>query len=76
MSEDIIVAGVSLTDKDPHDLEVGEGTYPAKGGRFRGVSVGRNDTGYFVFTHRAMSREFDSPDKINDNAIEFIRSTG
>ncbi len=76
MPEKVIVGGVELREKNPHELEIGEGTMPIQGGRFRGVSVGRNDTGYFVFTHRAMSREYDSPNNIPDNAVGFVRSTG
>ena len=77
MAEETIVMGMKLMEnKAPEELEVGEGTYPPQGGRFRGVSIGRNKIGYFCFTHRATSREYNSPKDIPDGTIEFIRTTG
>ena len=76
MTEESLTGGVKLVEKAPEDLDIGEGTYPAHGGRFRGVSIGRNDYGYFAFTHRTNSKEYDSPAKIPEETITFVRSTG
>lgn len=75
-NRDMHIMGVRLVDKDPNSLDIGEGTYPARGGRFKGVSVGRNKVGYFAFTHRANSREYNSPADIPDDVITYIESTG
>ena len=77
MTEDITIHGFKLVkDKAPEELDIGEGTYPADGGKFRGVSVGRTELGYCAFTHRADSRTFNSPADIPDETVTFIRSTG
>jgi len=76
MSDEHSIHGFNLVEKVPEKLDVGEGTYPHQGGRFRGVSVGRSDLGYFAFTHRARSRVWNSPKDIPEDAILFIRSTG
>lgn len=44
--------------------------------RLDGVSLGKDDKGYFVYTHRARSDSFDSADNIPLKDITFIRSTG
>jgi hypothetical protein len=72
-----LVGDVTLVEKAPHNLEVGEGTYPQQGGKFRGVSIGRSDSGYFPFTHRTRSnKSYNDPSDIPDNVITFVRSTG
>jgi len=77
MTEESIVGNVKLTDKAPDNLDVGEGTLPLQGGRFRGVSVGRSDSGFFVFTHRTRSnKSYNNPNDIPDNVVTFVRSTG
>jgi len=76
MTDTSLTGGVKLVEKAPENLEIGEGTFPAHGGKFRGVSVGRNDYGYFVFTHRTNSKEYNSPADIPDETITFVRSTG
>lgn len=47
-----------------------------KGKSFDGVSLGADKNGFFVYTHRAASKRYDSPDKIPHSAIKFIKSTG
>ncbi len=74
--KEMIVGNYKLTEKAPEDLNIGEGTYPAGGGKFRGVSVGRTDLGYCAFTHRANSRTYNSPADIPNDVVTFIRSTG
>ena len=76
MTEDISIHGFKLVEKVPEELEVGEGTRPHQGGRFRGVSVGRSKLGYFAFTHRARSKTWNEPKEIPDDVVTFIRSTG
>jgi len=76
MVDKSLTGNVELVDKAPENLEIGEGTFPAGGGKFRGVSVGRNDYGYFAFTHRTNSREFNTPADIPDETVTFVRSTG
>lgn len=44
--------------------------------RFKGVTVKKDSKGYFVQTHRARSKSYDTIDKIPDSAIKFIESTG
>lgn len=40
------------------------------------VSLHQDDKGYFVQTHRATSKRYDSPEKIPIKDIKFIASTG
>ena len=47
-----------------------------KGKRFHGVSLGADKKGFYVYTHRAASKRYESPDKIPQSAIDFIESTG
>jgi len=65
-----------LTNKKVSDLEEGEGTYPRKGGRLRGVSVGRDEDGYYVFTHRSRSKSYPSVKDIPDRVVQQVESTG
>lgn len=76
MTEEVTIHGFKLVEKAPENLEIGEGTYPARGGKFRGVSVGRSKLGYCAFTHRADSRTFNTPKDIPEETVTFIRSTG
>ena len=41
-----------------------------------GVSLGADKNGFFVFTHRARSDSYESPEKIPIKDINFIDSTG
>jgi hypothetical protein len=76
MTDGAEVHGFELVEKVPEELEVGEGTHPHQGGRFRGVSIGRSDLGFFAFTHRARSKTWNTPKEIPDDVVTFIRSTG
>ena len=67
---------IKIVDRDPESLEIGEGTRPIQGGRFRGTSIGRGELGYFCFLHRSTSKYYNSPADINDVDISFIRGTG
>ena len=57
-------------------LQVNEMTWCRHSGRYKGVSIGRDRTGYFVCTHRASSKSYSSPSKIPESQIKWIRSTG
>ena len=54
----------SLIDK------IKSGGYPS------GFSMGMDKNGYFIHTHRARSKSYESPDKISVRDIKFIDSTG
>lgn len=73
---DLKIRGTTLTGKKITDLEIGEGTYPRHSGRYRGVSIGRDKNGYFIFTHRARSKSYPSPQDIPDKVLSWIESTG
>lgn len=47
-----------------------------KPSKFKGVGMGANDKGFFLYTHRAMSKSYESPDKIPESVYKFIESTG
>ena len=47
-----------------------------KGKTFKGVSLGADKDGFYVYTHRAASKRYKSPDKIPQKDIDFIESTG
>lgn len=49
---------------------------PKKSGRFKGVSVGEDKKGFYVYTHRCRSKSYPSTDKIPDSVIKWIESTG
>ena len=63
-------------DKKPEELEIGDISAPIQSGKFDGVSIGRDEDGYYVCTHRARSDSYESMDKIPQNKIAFIESTG
>lgn len=67
---------LKLVNKQIGDLEIDEYTDAYRSGRYRGTSVGRDDVGYFVMTHRARSVSFPSASDIPDSTIQFIKSTG
>ena len=58
------------------DLNIGEMTWCKHSGRYDGVSIGRDDDGYFACTHRARSESYPSPDRIPLSKLKWIRSTG
>jgi len=70
------IGKLTLVDKKIEDLEINEGTFPFKNGKFKGCSVGRDSAGYFVFTHRARSPSFKTPQDIPIRYIKFIETTG
>ena len=72
----MILGPITLCDKPISELELNEGTFPSPSGRYNGVSVGRDQDGFFVFTHRARSDSYDQPSNIPDSVIEYIESTG
>ncbi len=41
-----------------------------------GVSMGADEDGFFIYTHRARSKSYSSPDKIPKKVQKFINSTG
>lgn len=68
--------GYRRVNSRANDLSVGEVTTPRHSGRYRGVSVGRDEDGFFVMTHRARSKSYESPGEIPDKELKWIRSTG
>ena len=48
----------------------------AKTSKARGVTLAKDKDGYFVYTHRAMSKHYKSINSIPKSVIEFIESTG
>jgi len=44
--------------------------------KVKGNGIGADSNGYFVFTHRARSKSYDSIDSIPQKDIDFIESTG
>jgi hypothetical protein len=49
---------------------------PALKTRFKEVSLGKDKDGFYVFTHRARSNSYESPDTIPLDRVKFIASTG
>jgi len=47
-----------------------------KNGKQYGCSCGKDDSGYFAYTHRARSKGYESPQKIPVKVLKFIDSTG
>ncbi|OPX93992.1 MAG: hypothetical protein A4E53_00155 [Pelotomaculum sp. PtaB.Bin104] len=47
-----------------------------KNGKKFGCSCGKDDNGYFVYTHRARSKSYESLQKIPIKVLKFIDSTG
>jgi hypothetical protein len=44
--------------------------------RMKGVGLGKDGNGYFVYTHRAGSDSYPTPEAIPDRKVKFIESTG
>lgn len=74
--EELMAKGYKPVRKQISQLQVGEITYCRHSGRYNGVSIGRDEDGYFVMTHRARSESYDSPDKIPAKKLAWIKSTG
>jgi len=53
-----------------------KGLSKPKGKNMDGVSLGKDKDGYFVYTHRARSDSYKSPEAIPASAIKQIESTG
>lgn len=52
-------------------------TIPTIDGKtFDGVDLGADENGFFVFTHRARSKSYETIDKIPQKDINFIETTG
>ena len=68
--------GYKLVHKQVSDINIGEMTYCKHSGRYSGVSIGRDEDGYFACTHRARSESYPSPGAIPTSKIKWIRSTG
>lgn len=49
---------------------------PALKQRFAEVGLAKDNKGYFVYTHRARSDSYPSPEKIPLDKVKFIASTG
>ena len=49
---------------------------PKKGGKFKGCSIGKDDKGVYIYTHRCRSKSYPSLDKIPSKVIKWIESTG
>lgn len=47
-----------------------------QGKRMKDVGLGKDKDGYFVYTHRARSRSYPTPEAIPNSAVKFIESTG
>jgi len=47
-----------------------------EGKSFDGVSLGADDDGFFAYTHRARCHSYESPEKIPNDKIKFIETTG
>lgn len=44
--------------------------------KIEGCSLGADEKGFFVYTHRARSKSFSSPMKIDKKTIDYIETTG
>lgn len=44
--------------------------------KLEGVGLGKDNQGYYVYTHRARSDSYDTPEAIPEKDIKFIESTG
>jgi hypothetical protein len=51
-------------------------SWPEDMGKKPECSLGKDEDGYFVYTHRARSNSYDTPQQIPKSKIEFIESTG
>lgn len=44
--------------------------------KMEGVSLGEDEKGFYVYTHRARSKSYESPEKIPNSKIKYIETTG
>lgn len=68
--------GYRMVHKRVTDLAEGEMTWCKHSGRYAGVSIGRDDKGFFAATHRARGDSYPSPDRIPMKELRWIKSTG
>ena len=47
-----------------------------KSGRFKGVSIGKDKDGVYVYTHRSRSKSYPKQSSIPDSVIKTIERTG
>ena len=73
IKEKVLKMGLS---KFENGRAYGLGKPKIEGKSFYGVSMGADKNGFFVYTHRARSKSYKSPEKIPNKDIEFIESTG
>lgn len=77
--------GINRAEHELSDI-LDEGMFPAgveqalskKGYNkdFKGCSLGKDKDGYFVYTHRARSKSYETPEKISEKDINYIDTTG
>jgi len=60
------MSGVSQSDRDAFNKR-----HPGNG-----CSIGRDDKGFYAYTHRARSKSYPGPDKIPLDRVRFVSSTG
>jgi hypothetical protein len=61
-----------MVRKSALQISEGEMTWCKHSGRYRGVSIGRDDDGYFVATHRARSKSYPYPGAIPEKELAWI----
>ena len=74
-----LVAKTDINYVDHFDfdkLAEGEMTWPIQSGKFDGVSIGRDDNGFYCCTHRCRSDSYPSVDKIPQSIAKRIERTG
>ena len=76
MNKERVIKGFIRVHKRVNQLKPGELTFPKKGGRYRGVSVGRDKRGFFVYSAGKRSKSYKSPLDIPDGVIKKFRREG
>lgn len=72
----IEIGKYTMSNKTIEELEIYDITFPGQSGRYGGVSVGRDEDGYFVMTHRARSKSYPAVGDIPESVIRWVESTG
>lgn len=67
-----IVSGTKVENGHARPLKKPRGL----GIKMKGVSLGADKNGFYVYTHRARCKSYSSPETISDKDIKFIESTG
>lgn len=65
-----------ITDKRADQLDVGERSKPKTGGRYKGLGVGRDINGYFVYNRAMRSLSYNQPYEIPDVVIKIVKKKG